>query len=284
MRLSFRKIKVSIIFLIGLLAWAAGVAVPVAVAQQEIRDIYQQAETAFNAGEYQKAINLFEKVLDLNPKFAPAYNAIGLCHKQMNTPLPEVIWYFKTALEYDPNFVDASSSLAKAYYGLGQFDNAEKVCLDGLKINPDHLDSKLSLGWIYLLGKGKPKDAIPYFKDVFDQAQLPNAALGLGMAYFMSDDRVGAMDMITALKELKQIDMATQLENMVRGNEFNKEEEGRQLVHPVERPPPRVAPGGTTITGASGVMRVRLRGKLINMGNAEIQGSASSGNPSASSY
>lgn len=251
----------------------------VPVQAQEIKDYFEQAQVAYNEGNYKKAVELLEQIIALNPDIAPAYNALGLAYKQLNANLAEVAWYFKTAIEIDPKFVDAYSNLAKAYYGLGFFDRAQKACLDGLKIDPQHLDAQLTLGWIYLIGQNRFNDAIPYFQFVADKTKNSNALYGLGLAYFMTSNKTGLFETITTLREIGQNDLAAQLEKMTRDKDDQERRQRGELPSDVAPPgmPGRPAqtvpnqrperPGSTEVP--EGGFRVRLKGKLYNIGNEE---------------
>lgn len=186
---------------------------------QTSKDFYEQGQQAYHQGDYKKAIALYEKTIDLDPNFAPAYNALGLAHKEINADLSELAWLFKTATEIDPNDAQAYDNLGKAYYGLGEFDLAEQSCLKALSIAPNSLSVKLSLGWIYLLGKSSPQEAVAYFQEVLKNNKIPYAYFGLGTAYFMNGDRNNVLEMITTLRSMGKEDLALQLENMVRGND-----------------------------------------------------------------
>lgn len=257
-----------------IVAGAAALSVSSAPLQgaEDLKQMFERAQSSYEKGDYKAAAGDFEKVIKSYPDFAPAYNALGLCYKNLNANLSEVAWYFKTAIDTDPKYIDAYSNLGKAYYGMGHFDKAEKICREALKVNPDHLDAHLTLGWIYLLGKNQLKDAIAQFTIVVDKSKLPNAYYGLGLAYFMNDDGPGLLEMITDLRGMGSEDLALQLEKMVRDKRYQNEHEvGKPLVDIKPTPETQYRnPVATQMTAPiGGVMRVRLRGKLVDLGNQE---------------
>ena len=264
-------LSISILFLLNLTSQIARA--------ETIREVYEKGDAAYAKGDYAAAIQYYEKVTEMNPKFAPGFNALGLAQKANNAKLSEVAWYFKTAVELDPNYAEAYDNLGKAYYGLGHFDKAEEYCLKAIAIDPKYVSAKLSLAWIKLLGKGDTKEAIRYFEEVLEKGKVANAYYGLGMAYFMSDDRGRVLDCITQLRDMGENSMATQLEDMIREKRYVPNPDGgRGALVDIEPQPmpeePQVPevnraprPADSYPTGMEGTMKVRLRGKL--MGNIE---------------
>ena len=247
---------------------------------ESIKELFTQGEQLYSQGEFKKAIDFYEKTIELDPNFAPAYNSLGLVHREINTDLSEIAWLFKTATEIDPKFAQAYDNLGKAYYGMGEFDKAEQSCLKALDLAPGLLSSQLSLGWIYLLGKSQPKEAIYYFNEVIKKNKIPYAYLGLGMGYFMSGNRPMVLDVITTLREMQKEDMAKQLENMVRSSYYREQANGTPLVNtqPAEQAEMPTSTGPSSQLVSSGpvqpmpsaddrnlgtsTMRVRLKGKM----------------------
>lgn len=188
---------------------------------ETVREVFQKATEALMAQDYQKAKGLYLKTIELNPKFSYAYNYLGLTEKELGSDASVVRGYFEKAITIDPNYVEAYNNLGKSYYGTGDFDKAQEYCEKALKINPGYVPAKLSLGWIYLLGKSKSGPAIKYFRDVVDQGgDLPYAYLGLGLAYFLENERPQVLESITALRNLKNEPFAQHLEAMLRSGHY----------------------------------------------------------------
>ncbi len=250
-----------------------------------VEDFFNQGEQAYQQGNYPKAIDFYEGAIELDPNFAPAYNGLGLVHKDINTDLSEVAWLFKVATEIDPNYAQAYDNLGKAYYGLGEMDNAEEACLKALSLVPNLVSAQLSLGWIYLLGKSDPNEAIYYFNEILKSHQIPYANFGLGMAYFMNGDRSKVLEIITALRAADKEDLAKQLESMVRQQYYVQAEKNAALVNAqkakeqpsdialAEKEPGQLIkamPGEEPAEAESQphslsntIMKVRMRGKMV---------------------
>ncbi len=257
---------------------------------QNIKALFQEAETALANSDYPKAIDLFGKIIEMEPNFAPAYNGLAMAYRENKSDMNEVIWLLKTATDIDPNYAQAYDNLAKAYYNVGNFDKAEDYSLKALSINPDLVSSQLSLAWIYLLGKSQPDKAIPYFKQVVVKNKIPMALYGLGIAYCQNGEQPMAMESVTELRGLGKEDLAGQLETMMRARSSAGHQANPALAQAAGMPPPGAsspaqnnapaspaapAPAKTNDNKKS-IMKVRLRGKIVPTGS---EPSAPSGNP-----
>ncbi|HOW36413.1 MAG TPA: tetratricopeptide repeat protein [Candidatus Omnitrophota bacterium] len=257
---------------------------------QTVKELYGQGMKFFEQGDYQKAIELLEKVVQMDPNFAAGYNSLGLAYKESNANPAELIWYFKAAVDIDPKFAEAYDNLGKAYYGMGNFDKAEEYCKKALEINPLWGSAEFSLGWIYLLGKPNPPEAIYYFQKVLEKKKIPYALFGLGIAYFMNNENAMTLDVITQLRELREENLAEQLENMVRKSYYVAGEDNGPLVEikpPADQPPPPLynqpqpsfgamglPPSATSGSGSGSPGKVRLKGKLHNMSSPQTSSGA----------
>ena len=184
-----------------------------------VREMYESAGEAYNQGQYDRAIELYQEINNQAPQFAPAYIGLGLCYKSKGAEPEEVLYYYKIAIEKDPTNVQAYEQLGRLYYSNNQLDKAQSTFEKALKINPNMPSIKIVLAWIYLTGrKTNPERAIIYFRDVIKISPTPNAYFGLGMAYFSDNQREKALDIITQLKMMGEESLANKLEKALREN------------------------------------------------------------------
>ena len=231
---------------------------PTLLYASNLREMYETAVDAYNKKEFDRSIEIYQQINKDYPQFAPGYIGIGLALKEKGADIEEVLYYYKTAVDKDPSSVQALEQLGRLYYSIGQLDKAQAVFERAIKIDPNVLSIKQTLGWIYLTGKKtNPERAINYFQDVLKVAPNPNTYFGLGVAYFITNRREKALDIITYLKSIGQNDFASKLEKSVRENRkiilnnFSQDEEAVQDENIYDK----------TSDTPKGI-QVRLRGKL----------------------
>jgi tetratricopeptide (TPR) repeat protein len=229
-------------------------------AQVEVlKETYERAVNAYNNQQYDQAMELYQKLIKVAPSFAPAYNGLALANQAAAGDEDKTIEYLKTAISYDPKMVQAYDNLGRIYYGRQDIDHAQEYFQDALKVDPNLASAQLSLAWINLLARSKPMIALKYFKKVLAVSQDPKIYFGMGSAYFASNQRENAMDMITKLHEMGEDDLASRLENSMRENAQVNTQTDAGTSNPSS--PRGLGPLPTTPDKPTG-MQVHLRGKL----------------------
>ena len=89
------------------------------------------------AGRHYEAIGACEEALAEDPNFAMAYYNKGLAHEQLGELAPATLAY-RTALQVDPNIVDAQARLAGLLSRRGQHAEARQFADRALTLNPKH--------------------------------------------------------------------------------------------------------------------------------------------------
>jgi len=236
---------------------------PVHAQMQNLRDVYERAVNAYNNKQYDQAMDLYGQLIKAAPQFAPSYNGMALAIQASSGDEDKAIEYLKTAVGYDPKMTQAFVNLGRIYFSRQDFDHAEEYFEKALKLDENLTSAQVSLAWINLLVRAKPLKAIRYFKQVLVVSQDPKIYFGLGSAYFSSNQRSKALEMITKLRSLKAEDLASQLEDSMRKNLWIN----AQQPDPVPDSTPAAAlPAGIgqvepTADKPTG-MQARLRGKL----------------------
>jgi tetratricopeptide (TPR) repeat protein len=233
-----------------------------AYAQMEvIKSAYERAINAYNSQQYDQAMDLYQQIIKAVPNFAPAYNGMALANQAVSGDEDKTIEYLKTAISYDPKLTQAYDNLGRIYYGREDVDHAQEYFEKALKLDPNLTSAQMSLAWINLLVRSKPITAIKYFKMVLASSQDPKIYYGLGSAYFASNQRVEAMEMITKLHELGEEDLASRLEQSMRDNSLVNTD-----TDPNASSTPAGQPAGlgqlTPTTDQPAGIQARLRGKL----------------------
>ncbi len=232
-------------------------------AQMEVlKDLYERAVNAYNSQQYDQAIGFYQQIVKAAPGFAPAYNGMALANQAAGGDENKTIEYLKAAISYDPKMAPAYDNLGRIYYGRQDVDHSQEYFEKALKADPGLSSAQLSLAWINLLVRSKPLTALKYFKMVLAVSQDPKIYYGMGSAYFASNQRVEALEMITKLHVMGQEDLATRLEDSLRNNtHVNTEADANAGGGSPPSQPAGLGPLPATADKPTG-MQVRLRGKL----------------------
>lgn len=227
------------IFFVGLLILLTHFFIlsPVVAAEgNPLRQVFEEGMLRYNVKDFAGAQESFQKALQFYPGFPEAHFYLAMSIKESGGSNDQILTHLEQAVANKPDYAAAHEELGRAYYEDAQFDKAEITTLRALELNPSSVSTKLSLGWIYLLGQGKAHKAVEYFKQVAGENELPYAYLGLGMAYYMNDERLLVMEMITALRKINREDFANQLEAIVRSGPYIQPEDGGAPLLAQKRP------------------------------------------------
>lgn len=93
-------------------------------AQQSAEQWFEQANAAYNAGSYDSAIMLYNKVLQTDLESVPLYFNMGNTYYKIRE-YPKAIYYYEKALKLDPSNDDVKTNLAIA--NLAIVDKIEEV-------------------------------------------------------------------------------------------------------------------------------------------------------------
>lgn len=233
-------------------------------------ELLQEGQAAFDQGDSLKAASLFEQAIEVNPDFAPAYNALGLAQLSSDGKLEDIIWLFEQTAEIEPQNPEAYFNMCRAYFQHQEADKAEAACLKALSINPEMGSAQLTLAWVYLMGKGDAPQSIAYFKKVLDKIKNPRIYLGLGMAYARNGDTGHVLEIVTQLRSQGEEVLANQLEKMIRPRGEIPEIPATLQAPPVPgevsskivtaKPPVEPEP---VLGTAPGTQKIQLRGRLL---------------------
>jgi DNA-binding winged helix-turn-helix (wHTH) protein/TolB-like protein len=110
----------------------------------------------FSNKGHKMAVEMLEKSIQLDANFAPSYAHLGN-HKRLleqhGRVVPEGVvdteWYYKKALELNPELLEALSNLSVFYTETNRIEQAFIITRKMIKINPNSADSHFSLGYIY---------------------------------------------------------------------------------------------------------------------------------------
>jgi tetratricopeptide (TPR) repeat protein len=114
----------------------------------EAKRLNNAGVVAYHNGRYEKALELFQKAIDLYPEFTEGYNNLGLTHTEMNEE-EKATEAFKKAIELDPNLAATYNNLGYAFYRLGSYTEAIEMYQEAIGRSKDNTAAYTNLGNAY---------------------------------------------------------------------------------------------------------------------------------------
>ncbi len=103
---------------------------PLAVAQAQkaavspaVEQLVAEAHQAQSQGDLSTAIAKYQKILQIAPRLAAAYNNLGMLYLQQHD-LPQAVAVLEKGLKIDPSVVSTSALLGSAQFSMGQYKEA----------------------------------------------------------------------------------------------------------------------------------------------------------------
>jgi len=132
--------------------------------------------------EYDKAISYFEKTIKINPKYYVGYNNLGITYQEKGL-IDKSIFYLKEGLKINPNSPSFYYNLGNASYKKGLYDDALSYYKKTLELNPKHILAYTNIGFVYYK-KGLLDRAIEFYKKVIEiEPNDKEANYNLGVIY-----------------------------------------------------------------------------------------------------
>lgn len=120
---------------------------------------FSKANHQFSSGAYRKAIEEYEKALKYNPSLREAYQFLGESYKSLYKPAVETeenrqlaqkaLEALNKAYAIDPNNKDVINSLGDMYDKMGNFQEAEKLYLRMLDLEPTNMTNYYVVAGFY---------------------------------------------------------------------------------------------------------------------------------------
>ena len=123
------------------------------------KERFNLAERSLKKGEIDEALTAFQRTLDMDAAFAPAYARLSGIALQQND-LATAVEYLRQALEISPNFAAGHYQLGSIYHKQGESDKAIKSFEQALLLKPNFAPVCNTLAWLYAENGEKIDEAI----------------------------------------------------------------------------------------------------------------------------
>src|SRR5262245_29538913 len=118
---------------------------------QSVQDIYNSANTDFDAGRWADAAAKYEQVLKEDPKHIPSRFNLAVSYAKTGR-VDEAIAAYRTLLDQNNTIYEARVNLALLLEQNGKRAEAGEEFEKALVLRPDDLQAELNLGMFYLRG------------------------------------------------------------------------------------------------------------------------------------
>ncbi len=141
---------------------------------------------------FNKAVNEYQKSIELKPENPQAYNNIGIVYKKENK-LKVAEEAFKTAFNFTPRRADICYNMGNIYKQMGDIERAVKFYKKAIELNPRFVFSYNNLGTLYEK-QGKYNEAgVLYKKGLSVDNNHPTLRYNLGVAFQSDGDNESAV-------------------------------------------------------------------------------------------
>ena len=147
--------------------------------------------------EYNLAVNNYKIAIDLNP-FEEKYSLAIIAIAQEKAKAGDTeyrrqefnsaIEYYKNAIHYSPKYTTAYFKLARTYFKMKDYKNAQIILKKNLEVDPRQEQSEKMLGDIYR-GAGESEEAIKHYNQaIFINSNYHQAYYSLGATLLSNGD------------------------------------------------------------------------------------------------
>jgi tetratricopeptide (TPR) repeat protein len=114
----------------------------------EARRLNNAGVMAYHNGQYEKALDLFKKALELDAEMTEAYNNLGLTYTEINEE-DKATEAFKKAIQLSPELAAAYNNLGYVFYRLGSYEEAIEMYNEAIGRSKDSSSAYTNLGNAY---------------------------------------------------------------------------------------------------------------------------------------
>ena len=164
--------------------------------------LYSQGLGILSRDDYARAVNYFEKAVEIDPAYAEAWYQAGFCFGMLGRHA-DALKASKQAAKLRPEWSETYVNIGASSYALGQYKEAAEAYRQAAKIDANNADTQYALG--LSLGKlGRTDEEIlAYKRAVAIKPDYANAYELLGTAYFNQKKYAESLAAFEQLKTYK---------------------------------------------------------------------------------
>jgi len=148
---------------------------------------YEKASFYDEIDKFEEAIAEYKRAIEIDPDYAQAFTSLGSVYERKGLFGP-AIFHHKRAIEINPNLAVAHLNLGVAFARKGVLDLAIPAYKEAMELSPDLAEAHLNLGMAYYK-KGLLQEAIrEYEKTIELSPDNAKAHYNLAVAYYYAKD------------------------------------------------------------------------------------------------
>ncbi|HIB90987.1 TPA: tetratricopeptide repeat protein, partial [Candidatus Poribacteria bacterium] len=113
-----------------------------------------------------KAINCYQKAIQINPNLAEIHNNLGSLYQELGKT-QEAMNCYQKAIQINPNLSEVHNNLGNLYRELGEYQKAINCYQKAIQINPNLAEARNNLGSLYR-ELGKTQEAMNCYQKAID--------------------------------------------------------------------------------------------------------------------
>jgi Flp pilus assembly protein TadD len=132
----------------------------------EVLNLFNSGVTFYNQKEFSKAIQAYQKVIELNPRYVEAYNNLGIVYQTIGD-VNRAFGAYQKATEINPGYQKGYNNLGILLLLEGRYEEALEAFRKALAINPNNIESYINLGTLFKK-KGQWDEAIESYQKALE--------------------------------------------------------------------------------------------------------------------
>ena len=128
----------------------------------DVLNYFNSGVTFYNQKEFSKAIQAYQKVIELDPTYVEAYNNMGIIYQMLGNA-DRAFGAYQKATEINPRYEKGYNNLGILLLLKGRYEEALEAFVKALAVNPNNIESHINLGILYKK-KGQWEKAIESYQ------------------------------------------------------------------------------------------------------------------------
>lgn len=164
--------------------------------------LYSQGVVQLSRDDFPRALNYFEKAVEIDPTYTEAWYQAGFCYGILGRH-GEALKASRQAARLRPDWAETFVNIGASSFALGQYKEAADAYRQAIKLDENKPDTQYSLGLSLEKLNRTDEEILAYKRAITLKPDHPNAIEKLGVAYFKQKRYADALSAFEHLKTYK---------------------------------------------------------------------------------